>query len=336
MVANMSEERPNILADQISPADLKRLAEIEQRQLNGPKAPAARTKEVAQPSKPAVSFDSKWTIDDDEAKLRALVVDDDGEEDEETTRNVRWWDIPGMIHLLVLSLAMIAERAFRRSSDAKASFDELPPIVRGVSLISLSAIFMLGVGYFAGNFAYDYIKSQRGPFLEEALAAPFELGERPMPAAAASAQSLLPQTIGDYVITDRAITQLQPSSPTNHCLLGLGYSREETNPPLCRRSYGMLSIASAQYRYKNRFVDVAIAQFPSDDQAAATMQELLSHARRWGQVGNFALDGVGGVDYFYSSVRGWMSFTWARGPWVFSISSNRVSTVEEVAPQFPY
>lgn len=337
MVANLSEDRLDILADQISPADLKRLAEAEKSSPTILRAPApTRTFEPAPPSTPAVSLDSKWTTDDDETGLRAMLLDDTAEEHDRTGRTVRWWDIPGLIQLLVLSLAMMVERVYRRGSEAKARFDALPPLLRGAYLITLSIIIMLGAGYFVGTFAYDYIMSQRGPFLAEALVAPFELAERPVPVEGATAASALPSAIGDYVRTDRAITQLQPSSPTNHCLLGIGYSREETNPPLCRRSYGMLSIAAAQYRYQNRFVDVAIAQFPSEEHAAVTMEELLAHARRWGQVGNFALGGVGGVDYFYSSVRGWMSFTWARGPWVFSISSNRVSTVEEVIPLFPY
>ncbi len=334
MVASMTDDAFDALASQISPADLKRLAEAKQQ--DNMQAPVVEFPEGAPRSDPAVSLDAGWTTHDDQANLRQLLLADDLEDSVTAPRSVRWWDVFGLIQILALSLGMIGERTVRKSADAKARFNRLPSVVRGAYLVTLATIILAGVGYFVGSVAYDHVKAQQGPFLSDALAAPYDLAARPAPPASASVQYLLPASLGSYARTSRPITQLQPSSPTNQCLLGLGYSREETNPPLCHRSYGMVSTAAAKYQGGNRFVDVAIGQSLSEEQAAQTMLELFYHARRYGQVGNFAVESVGEVDYFYSSVRGWVSFTWARGPWIFSISSNRVSTVEDVLSEFPY
>jgi len=165
---------------------------------------------------------------------------------------------------------------------------------------------------------------------------PHDLNLRPVPSTSAHAQTLMPATLGQFQRTNRPITTDSPSSPTNQCLVGLGYARDVIHPPYCARTYGPTSVAAAKYQSGYQTVDLAIARFPDESQAGRTMEELLAHARAYGRVGNFVVGGIGEVDFFYSSVRGWVSLTWSHGPWVYSISAAKFDNLEAMVEVFPY
>lgn len=209
--------------------------------------------------------------------------------------------------------------------------------VRAVYYLAATAVVLLLVGFILGTQVTHLLSGgYNPPTLQESAAAPYGVSARLLPPSDAQPAQLLPETLGEFPRSTETISVNNPSSPTNHCLLGLGYAPDVVNPPTCTRSYGMVGTASARYYNGRMKVDVAIARFSNEQKAHGTMVELLIHARRYGRVGDFAVSGLTPSDYFYSNVRGWISFTWSRGPWVFSISTVKMDTLEEAIKAFPY
>jgi len=358
------------LADQISLKDLERIAKMEQAQREArqgktplsAEASGADTSDLADLRRAAMGSDGEgllrldglqgltkpagrriavvnqatWVQARELEKLRKLTDVPAEEEEEEKRRRITPRDVWKSIYAGVLGIALYPERAYRATKKAWHDFTQLPGVVRGVMLIAFALVLLTGATYTVGIVVKSYLRAHQGPFLEEALVPPHDLNLRPIPSAHVEAQSLLPATLGQYQRTTLPITTDSPSSPTNQCLLGLGYARDVVNPPYCRRTYGATSLAAAKYRYGYLSADVAIARFPDDSQAGRTMEELLAHARAYGRVGNFVIGGLGEVDFFYSSVRGWVSLTWSHGPWVYSISTMKFDNLEDLVGAFPY
>jgi hypothetical protein len=355
------------LADQISLKDLERLAKMEQAQREahqGEKPASAGTadstgtsdlgdlrrlaveaendeqlylEELRGLAKKAaraniVVNQATWVQTRELEKLRKLTEDEEEEPRRRITPKVVW----NSFYATLLGIALYPERAYNGVKKARRDFAQLPGMVRGVMLIAFALVLLTGATYTVGTVVRANIRAHQGPFLEDALVPPHDLNLRPVPSASTDARALLSATLGQYQLTNRPITTDSPSSPTNQCLLGLGYARDVINPPYCKRTYGPTSVAAAKYQYGYQTADLAIARFPDEPQASRTMEELLAHARAYGRVGNFVVGGVGEVDFFYSSVRGWVSLTWSHGPWVYSISATKFDNLEDLVGAFPY
>jgi hypothetical protein len=355
------------LADQISLKDLERLARMEQaaRQGEMPRSAEAAgsgemsdlgdlrrlavgsegdeqlyldelrglAKRAARPN--VVVNQATWVQTRELEKLQGLTGAPAKEEDGKRFR-ITPRDVWNSIYATLLAIALYPERAYTGVQKARRDFAQLPGMVRGVMLIAFALVLLTGAAYTAGVVVQARIRAQQGPFLEEALVPPHDLNLRTVPPASSDARALLPATLGQYQRTSLPITTDSPSSPTNQCLLGLGYARDVASPPYCKRTYGPTSVAAAKYQSGYQTVDLAIARFPDESQAGRTMEELLAHARAYGRVGNFVVGGVGEVDFFYSSVRGWVSLTWSHGPWVYSVSATKFTNLEDVVGAFPY
>ncbi|HVO69332.1 MAG TPA: hypothetical protein VMT24_04755 [Aggregatilineaceae bacterium] len=257
-------------------------------------------------------------------------------EEEEKRPSLTPGDLWKSIYATLLAIALYPERAYNGVKKARRDFAQLPGLVRGVMLIAFALVLLTGATYTVGAVIRADIRAQQGPFLAEALVPPYDLNARPVPPISTDARSLLAATLGPYQRTDLPITTDSPSSPTNQCLLGLGYARDVVSPPYCKRTYGPTSVAAAKYQSGYQTADLAIARFSDESQAGRTMEELLAHARAYGRVGNFVAGGVGEVEFFFSSVRGWVSLTWSHGPWVYSISAAKFANLEEMVGAFPY
>lgn len=233
----------------------------------------------------------------------------------------------------VFTVGMILESYYRQFCRLKRAYQRQSVLMRGLESVALALAILAVIGYGVAREAKAYIEARQGPFLQDALVAPYNLDERPVSNATQS-QALIPALIGSYLRTDQPITRSYPSSPTNQCLLGLEYDRDIIDPPTCVRRYGALNVAAGHYLNEWKAVDLAVARFPNDLSAEATMFDLLHHARNFGQVGNYAIGTGSSVDYFYSSVRGWFSFTWSQGPWIFSVSGPKLSYIEAVIEHY--
>jgi len=345
MTEQLSPEELERLSREISRADLQKLAE--RGLLGTPASPAAEPKKPQPESKPAEAssapqqnrrIETVHTAFGEIQELRLeLDLEEEAEEEEAPKRRFRVRDIPTYLTIGGLSLALIVERSYLYLRRAKRDFDRLPVFVRVVYYLAATAVVLLLAGFILGTQITHLLGGgYNPPTLQESAAAPYGVSQRVLPLSDAQPGQLLPETLGEFPRSDETISANNASSPTNHCLLGLGYARDVVNPPTCTRSYGMLGTASARYYNGRMKVDVAVARFSNEQQAHGTMVELLIHARKYGRVGDFAVSGLTPNDYFYSNVRGWLSFTWSHGPWIFSISTVKMETLEEAIKAFPY
>ena len=334
------------LAREISPEDLKRL--LEKGLLTPPKpAPGGASAPQRPPSRPAppapalLAREKPAEIAHSKfGELQQLRFDlevEEEEEEEEPKRRLRLRDIPGYIAIGGLSLALVGERAYHFVRQSKRDFDRLPRMVRTTYYLAAAMLLLVLLGFIVGTQLTDLLDPKpEVPVLQAALVAPHGVDGRALPANELEPWQLLPETLGDFPRTSEVISPSNVSSPTNQCLLGIGYASDVIEPPVCARSYGMVGTASARYLAGLVKVDVAIARFSNQQKAHGTMIELLMHARQYGRLGNFSLAGTTATDYFYSNVRGWRSFTWSHGIWIFSISTVTTEVLEEAVKAFPY
>lgn len=347
------------LVGEISEKDLLRLIEMEQKEApldwsaitqlqKGQAQPNSRPATGSVLRKPAdrsasdteneqgFAVDYIPRVEDIELKnLRALEETKKEEEADDNFRLPTPEDLVVASEVGVLSVGMVFENSFFQLRGMKRAFTRQPAIVRGLELIAVAAAILVLIGFVVLREVKAYVRSQSGPFLAEALVAPYDLEKREVPAQDVDASLLIPATIGKYQRNSQPITRGYPSSPTNQCLLGLGYEANTIDAPNCNRSYGSTGVAYGRYvtgDWKN--ADLVIARFSNTTQAEGTMFDLLHHARKFGQVGNFSI-GVGGeVSYFYSAVQLWYSFTWSHGPWIFSVSGPSLKYVEEIIEKY--
>ncbi len=259
------------------------------------------------------------------------------EEEEEPKRRFRLRDIPAYITIGGLSLALIGERTYNYVRRAKRDFDRLPVLVRTLYYLAAALLLLVLVGFIVGTQLTDILDPKPDvPVLQDAVFAPYGVDGRALPLDEYEPWQLLPESLGDFPRSPDVISATNTSSPTNQCLLGLGYASDVLNPPVCTRSYGMVGTASARYLNGRMKVDVAIARFSNPQKVHGTMIELLMHARQYGRLGNFSASSLLETDYFYSNVRGWRSFTWSHGVWIFSISTVKTEVLEQAVEAFPY
>lgn len=245
--------------------------------------------------------------------------------------------IRGAIGIFLAGLAINFRWLTTRVDRINTRFEQLPARTRGITLIVLSLVILTPVGIFFARQMDETLVVNPPPVLEEAFYAPFEIDKRPLPVYSLGADAARPERFGAHTLLSTGISERAPSSWLNHCLLGIPLvDAGEAQQEACHRRYGAVSTSFGRYVYNNMRVDIAIAQFVDDEAARATTTDLLRFARKTGQVGNFAIEGVGEVDYFYSSINRMVSFTWSRGPWVFTISGRLFTDVERAVTQFLY
>ena len=245
--------------------------------------------------------------------------------------------IRGAIGVVVAGLGINFEWLTARVDRINNRFEKLPARRRGIILIVLSLLILTPVGIFFSQQVDDAIVVNSAPVLEEALYAPFGIDKRPLPVYSLGPDSARPERFGTHTLLSKVVSEDVPSSWLNHCLLGIPLAEAgETQQDACDRRFGTVDTAFGRYVYNNMRVDIAVAQFVDDEAARSTMTDLLRFARKTGQVGNFVIEGVGAIDYFHSSINRMVSFTWSRGPWVFSVSGRLFTDVERAVTQFVY
>lgn len=99
----------------------------------------------------------------------------------------------------------------------------------------------------------------------------------------------------------------------------------------------------AQFMEVGYFVDdegieasIVATQFANADEAGSAIQGLFNYSRSIGRVGSYVLMEARSVDYYYSTTRNTFSFTWTNGPWLYTVSSTRFTTLEAFMQTFPY
>ncbi len=218
--------------------------------------------------------------------------------------------------------------------------EDMHPRVRGISAIMFSIAILMVVGYVFAHALVSYAYQEETYYLEEAFQTPYDIDGRPLPPNAATAPEALPTKFGGYV--------LDTEDNANIDRMSLCANGEQTIPPedkepgdlnVCARRYLPTSTAWGRYAGNNRsLIVIVVNRFSSERMAELGILELMRYGRELGQVGNFSLSpDVGPVEYFMSrSTREWVTFSWSRGPWVFTVSGQSIRDVENVVESFPY
>lgn len=237
----------------------------------------------------------------------------------------------GAVGMFFAALAIAWKWFAGRVQQVIAYFQDMPARVRGVTLI-MTAIFMLLLVTLTMVNLFAKPAKAEGPVLAAALVAPYEIETRPVPPIdVVDAQAILPAAFGEHTAENIAVP-IDATSDLNRCLL----SQMQPNiRPECSILYGPVGVGSGSYVAKTHGVHIVAAYFGSGNSARAAMVDLVRYIRQVGQAGNYALS-VTSVDFLYSYSNGWVSFTWRRGPWVFNISSQFFSGLEQAAEKFPY
>lgn len=246
--------------------------------------------------------------------------------------------ILGQIILLVFGI--ILERMVRDLARYKRAFDRQPARVRGLELIAVATVIMLVVALFFATQVKAYIDSKRGPFLEEALASPFELNAESTPFIDDNGAIVLPDSFAGYNLIETKANQ-GSLSQLNRCLLGLRVAIGADQQAYCTRTYGATHTAYGRYMSANNTpIDVIATRFQEVSHADQTLSELLRYTRSVSQVGNFSLLDDDEPDYFYgltvSDFHRWLTFAWRQGNWIYMISAQSYDEVEKAVAVFPY
>lgn len=244
------------------------------------------------------------------------------------------FDLVILFQILFLLTAIVFEGWYRYLRSAKRTFNRQPIMVRAGILVGVASLILAGVGMIFAMEIQEYRAAHSGPFLAAALEDDYGISERDSLPDTNNPYDLMPIQLDRFRTSDTILSASTPTSLVNGCLLGIEPPRDYA---WCQRTVGQTSSASARYYdIKRGFVDLAIARFPGVQYADQTMTEMLKYARQTGQVGNFAVEGIAETDYFYSYNRGWVTFTWARGPWVFSIAATSYDDLERAVEAFQY
>ncbi|HEX3049579.1 MAG TPA: hypothetical protein VHP83_02910 [Aggregatilineaceae bacterium] len=256
-------------------------------------------------------------------------------------------EIPGdpasNLEIAVLTAAVVGEytidHTVKEGNRVWNKIRNMPPRVRGVTLLMFSVATLLVLVYVLFLFYKEYVHDHTGPFLQEALAAPYEMNERTLPDwAEGQTGTILPEAFGTNRYSTPEIEHYS-MHVLNRCLVGVPV--DWGTQAYCDRSQGAVLVEKARYMDKsNSPVDVIAVRFTDVAAAQTTHLELLRYARKSGQVGNFSVDGTTANDYFYAStysdVARWYSYSWRRDEWVFTISTQDSLKLDEKIKAFPY
>jgi hypothetical protein len=198
-----------------------------------------------------------------------------------------------------------------------------------------------------------HVAATTGPFLSDALQAPFQLDTRPMPAWTTENTMILPSNVGNYAIVDGSVQIVIPT-PVTEATSGqatvpdvpsvvpaavLGKClHSATSADLTATCVGIPAqyLAFADYQSAEGIViHLVSAQFGSHDDATQAIKALRRQAGSVGHVGDYAI-GVGTVDFFYSVTGDQYNFTWSNGMWVYLVSGASSADLEAFTQSFSY
>ncbi len=234
---------------------------------------------------------------------------------------------------------------------ARLFVSRVPARLKALILIMTALVVLVVCMGFVTERLLDHIADTRGPFLTEALRAPYALETRPLPPLEAGALTIFPARVGGYLLTQ--VVQVGPADSTaapaggldamsppagllGRCALGL-YNFHVTACDFAR-DYTAQGAAVGVYTRPGGTdpVYVYAVQFADMERVAEALAALRGYARTIGRTSGFALYGAASVDYFQSSTRGWFSFDWVRANWIFQVSARAQAELEGFMPVFTY
>ena len=223
-------------------------------------------------------------------------------------------------------------------SNLIAAFNRLQRRTRVVIVMAAAAlVIMWGVTTLIGQLAL-HVENTRGPFMSEALTAPYSLQARVF----ALGDLEMPTVVDPFglqeVITE---TQLQDAEKQNVLPIELTLGACLVTKVIEAERPCQLTIP-AEYLVTGRYLDAegrtvyaTAARFVDPTVTTDAMQELFVRAHSMGRTGDFVI-GVMDVSYFYSQTRGANQFAWTHGQWLFLVSGVSYQGVEAWVQNFTF
>lgn len=241
--------------------------------------------------------------------------------------------VRGRIGTALEFLTITALLAWELAKYAGDRFARLSPRVRGVFLISVAIVLLA----FASTLIARSLQQESEPGIREWLGTvPYALETRALPSVVEStgdgASVALPASFGDFERISGEPADPDVSSLLNLCLLDTTVGPDNR----CNVQQPRVNLAFERYRSGETWVEIGVAQIDSAAHASETLAGLYRYARRTGQTGNFAIYGVGAVDYFYSREPGWISFAYRQDTWIIAVSARTQAALDAAVEQFPY
>jgi hypothetical protein len=260
--------------------------------------------------------------------------------------------------------------AFRRESDLqpiydvvdalqpdhlKAAYNRMDRRTRYLVIMLVATLILAWSMLTAVRLLSNHIAATTGPFLFDALKAPYSLDTRTLPLPVDAQTTVLPTAVGDITRLDETVKVIVPVAVSASQEAA---AEEQVGIPLdslagyplagCLATTATSNLESACVGFSAQYVtfgdfqskdgsrvNVIAAQFASDAEATQVMKALSRYAGSVGRVGNYAL-GVGTVDYFNSATVDHHIFTWSHGMWVYTMTSKSLSLLESTIKSFPY
>lgn len=209
-----------------------------------------------------------------------------------------------------------------------ARWMQLKRRTRWLVVITLASLVLAAALMTLSNAAIEHIDNTRGPFLEEALVAPYQIAARALP----SADRALLATVGGYRYHQDSAETPVTYHRSGQCLLQI----DSDKAAICGLDASVKARVSGGYlRDDGAAVSVVAAQLSSSAEVSAAMPELVTFSDQNGSIGNFSVGG-GNVDYFYSREGDRYAFTWSRADWIYTASSTSFAALEDWLGAFSY
>ncbi len=233
-------------------------------------------------------------------------------------------NIPGMFINMFIDL-------FDLSSDRPLSVRLVRILTIGIVLFALLTVVLAAL-FDRSNKSLDYV---------DFYAAPYEVGERPMPSMDAHGQLALPETLGEFV----RVTHANPNPRETYLYRAVQGVEERFKEglhlsfdPLDTGVYDVVEYpGSAGGRsLEPGSVTFAAGRLSSEYGTVVMMRVLRQYiTQNGGTIGNFAI-GMAESSYMYYTLNDTRSFAWTRGTWVFTVSGDSLARVRAFVEAFPY
>ncbi|HML21463.1 MAG TPA: hypothetical protein PKD09_07445 [Aggregatilinea sp.] len=211
----------------------------------------------------------------------------------------------------------------------KERFMRFSPRVRGLMLIIVAVLMLALTGILVAAAMYE----APVPTIREQIAvAPYSLEGRKLPPIVDGSFISMPDEFGDFERLSEVPADASTSSLINQCVLDTSVGQDNE----CNVQQMRTQIAFERYRSGQGWVDISIAKIGTPGDTLEMVAGLYRYARRTGQTGNFAIYGVGPIDFFYSREPGWITFVYSHDQWIISISSRTQAMLDAAVNQFPY
>ena len=127
----------------------------------------------------------------------------------------------------------------------------------------------------------------------------------------------------------------------NECLMAAlaqqDVQDETSSTPPCSITQRALYVEQGNYvNSEGAPFNIAVAEFPRPVDAAWAIKQLFYRGRVTGVTANFALDNIIEYNYFFSRIEGVQTLAWTHENWVYSISTDSSTDLDNLMKVFPY